>query len=169
METRMQTIWRQTQSSNFSAHLLSRDCQHVVLRKLHNPSSQALMPYSQLECCGDEVRSNHMFILVLLSTRDEELTGGAVEELQYTVYQAMWGEEGPVSLTQEEKTQQMEALLKRPDLCRHIEQCVVQQAGDGHPFTLPQDFANLSLGPHNQVCIVLNACSVPASKEFFSC
>ena len=97
---------------------------------------------------------------------DEELTGGAVEEMRY--WGVMGGGRGPVSLTQEEKTQQMEALMKRPDLCRHIERCVVQQAGDGRPFALPRDFANLSLGPHNQVCIMLNACSVPAIQDSFS-
>ena len=116
-----------------------------------------------------KMRSNLTFmIVVLLCTRDEdededeELTGGAVEEMRY--WGVMGGGRGPVSLTQDQKKQQMEVLMKRPDLCRLIERCVVQQAGDGRPFALLRDLANLSLGPHNQVFIMLDASSVPVSK-----
>lgn len=57
--------------------------------------------------------------------------------------------------------------MKRPDLRRLVEQGLVQQMGDGNPFALPWDVINVCPGPQNQVHIVLNTCSIPATQEFF--
>lgn len=105
-------------------------------------------------------------MLVLLSTRAE---GHAIQEgLQYTVTHRPGG---PMRLTEKEAAQLKQAFESRPDLCNLVKDSLAHQghAGNAYIRDLLGGDDGVCAGPHDLVCILLSACSVPASKQSFSC